>query len=333
MKIKKQYLIDILSLVNPGLANKAVIEQSDCFIFQGGRVYTYNDEISISHPIDLDVEGAVNGGKLLTMLKKSNDEEVDVFVESGQLRVHGKKSKAGIRMDEDVKLPFNEGKDNVQWEQLPENFCEAVKFCLFSTSKDASRPLLTCVHINGNIAESCDNFRLTQYALDKEVGEYLIPAEAAKSLIVHTPVSVALIDGWLHFALENDVLFCCRTFADTYPDISKIMVFTGEDIKWSDGLPEAIDRAGVFGESQLKGAGSMITITISEGRLFVRGEGDYGFLEEEMRIRFAGEAKFIINAEFFMEILRYGGTSVVGKQKLKFTGNKWTHVVSLLPKN
>ena len=133
--------------------------------------------------------------------------------------------------------------------------------------------------------------------------------------------------------LDGGVLFCCRTFFDRYPDISPIMNVVGEKATWPGGLSDALDRAGVFGESQLKGSGSLVMVSLSEGRMTIRGEGDYGFLEEDMRIRFAGDAKFVINAGFFMEILQHDCESVVGKQKLKFTGDKWTHVVSLLPKN
>ena len=167
MKIKRQELINVLSLVNPGLAQKAIIEQSECFIFQGGRVFTFNDEVAVSHPLELDVEGAVNGKKLLDTLKKGADEEVDIFVEGGMLRLHGKKSRVGIKMDEDVKLPFAEVGENAKaaWATLPEDFCAAVRFCLFSTSRDASRPLLTCVHVKDGVAESCDNFRLTRYEM------------------------------------------------------------------------------------------------------------------------------------------------------------------------
>ena len=52
MKINRKELLDTLSIVSPGVSNKEMaIEQATTFAFLKDRVVTYNDEISISHPI------------------------------------------------------------------------------------------------------------------------------------------------------------------------------------------------------------------------------------------------------------------------------------------
>lgn len=336
MKTNRKELLKVLEMVNPGLASKAIIEQSECFIFQHGRVYTFNDEVAVSHTIDLDFEGAVNGKKFLDLLRKSKDDELDIFIEEGMLRVHGKKSRAGLKTDFNVKLPFSEVGDNTEaiWNSLPEEFCNSIRFCLFSTSRDATRPLLTCVHINGDVVESCDNFRMTRrYMSSKLEGKpILIPADVVKDLADFLPIKVARIGGWLHFLNEKEMVFCCRTYSEAYPDVSRVLKVEGEVAKWPDKIEEAIERAGVFGESSIKGLNSRVTVELSEGRVMIRGEGDHGFFEEDMRLRFAGDASFEINASFFAEILQHTNEATIGKEQLKFEDENWVHIVGLMVK-
>ena len=65
MKVNKEKLRQALEIVRPGLANKEVIEQATSFAFMDGRVVTYNDEISISHPVEgIEIEGAVKADQL-----------------------------------------------------------------------------------------------------------------------------------------------------------------------------------------------------------------------------------------------------------------------------
>ena len=71
MKINKVELQEALEKVKPGLASRELIEQSTSFAFMGDRVVTYNDEISISHPVkNLDVTGAVKAQTLYAFLNK-----------------------------------------------------------------------------------------------------------------------------------------------------------------------------------------------------------------------------------------------------------------------
>jgi len=79
MKIKKDDLKRALEIVKPGLANKEIIEQSGSFAFIEGRVVTYNDEISVSHPIkDLEITGTIRAEELYKFLGKIKEEEIDV---------------------------------------------------------------------------------------------------------------------------------------------------------------------------------------------------------------------------------------------------------------
>ena len=86
MKINKAELQNALEKVKPGLAGKELIEQSTSFSFVNNRVVTYNDEISISHPVKgLEIKGAVKAQALYSFLGKVKKEEIDVEYEDNQI--------------------------------------------------------------------------------------------------------------------------------------------------------------------------------------------------------------------------------------------------------
>jgi hypothetical protein len=77
--MQRQELIDALETVKPGLAQKEIVEQSSSFAFIDGKVVTYNDEISISHPVEgLKVEGAVRAEELYQLLHRITRDEVEI---------------------------------------------------------------------------------------------------------------------------------------------------------------------------------------------------------------------------------------------------------------
>ena len=86
--MKKAELIKALEAVRPGLANKEMIEQSTSFAFMKDRVVTYNDEISISYPIqDLDLTGAIKAEELYAFLSKAKTEDIDVEITDAEIRL------------------------------------------------------------------------------------------------------------------------------------------------------------------------------------------------------------------------------------------------------
>ena len=159
MKVNKRELQDALTIVEPGLANKEVIEQTTSFAFVKGRVVTYNDEISMSYPVKgLHLTGAVKADKLYALLKKIKlkkdkegkvDENIDITLGEAEIEISYYSMKAGLALQSDIKLPLDqEIAEKGEWKALPEDFMPAIKFTMTCCSRDMSRPVLTCIHIN-----------------------------------------------------------------------------------------------------------------------------------------------------------------------------------------
>ena len=169
MKVETQKLTEALEIVKPGLAKKDIIEQTTSFAFLKGRVITYNDEFSLSHPLNgIDFEGAVLADNLYKLLKRIKNEEIDVTIQKSNILFKAGKIKAGLVMQSEVKLPLEEIESPKSWVPVPDKFTKFLSLSVTSCSKDMSRPILTAIHINEEgYIEASDSFRITRCQFDR----------------------------------------------------------------------------------------------------------------------------------------------------------------------
>lgn len=343
MKTNRKKFIDVLQAVKPGLAQREIIEHSTSFIFKDNQLMTYNDEVSVRHKLGKEfkeLDGcAIQSKELFALLNKLTDEEIEIEVTDSELKVQGKKNKAGIKLEaaniEEFVNALGKPKD---WESLPASFLTAIGFCMFSAGKDMTKPLLTCIYVKGQDVLSSDDKRITHYELGNkaDLEELLIPASVAKDLKSYTPTEYSVTDGWLHFRNEEEVVFSCRTMEGTYSATKAMQIIDsveGETAKLPAGLPEALERAGIFSSgTDIKTANDdRIKITLADGELTVRGEGSGGWFEETTRIRYKGEAlEFEVNPAHLQAILSHTDEVMIGERMLKFEGENFSHVVSIL---
>ena len=161
MKIKKEELLDVLYTVKPGLAKKAIIEQATHFIFTGDDVCTFNDQISISCPIETDFKCSVPADKFYEVINKIDSDEITIIQKDNELTINGKKVKSGLAIstdDEVIKmLDEMDFPDDKDWKKLPKDFSDGISLCSFSVSNDISHPYLSNILVSGkNIISSDD---------------------------------------------------------------------------------------------------------------------------------------------------------------------------------
>jgi len=185
--MNKTNLQTALEIVKPGLAGKEMIEQSTSFAFMEGRVVTYNDEISISHPIEgLKINGAVQAEELYELLSKLKKDEIEITTKGNEIILKSGRTKAGLTLQQEIKLPLEEIGELGKWKPLPEDFLKHIKFAMAACSRDMSRPVLTCVHVSKDgIIEGSDSFRIARCQLKTEmpVKTFLLPASSAIQVI------------------------------------------------------------------------------------------------------------------------------------------------------
>lgn len=303
MKINRANLLTILAAVKPGLASKDIVEQYVSFIFKGGRVYTYNEQVAISHPTECAFEGAVVAKEFYSILSKLKDAEIELVIEGGELRVAGKNSKAGVRVQFEIDLPFDEIHPT-EWHVLSPDFAGAVNFASFCASKDTLDEILNCLHIKDDAVEACDRFRILKHSLKTPFdGEVLIPARAAAGLQTYDPTHFSMEQGWIHFKNKLDVIYSVRIGEGDYPSLDNYYVPGGIEVKLPSDTIEILERAKIFmpGETD---ADMNVELCFEVGKLTIRSQNEKGWFEECADIDYtADELTFQANPEFFRTML------------------------------
>ncbi len=334
--ISKAKLVQALEKTRPGLANKEMIEQSTSFVFSNGKIITYNDEISIAHPLEelKNIEGVVKAEELYKLLTKMTDDELKISVVNNEFRITAKNVKAGLVIEQEIKLPLLKNIQLEKWQPLPENFLDALKLVMFSCSRDMSKPVLTCLNITPNYVEASDGFRVTRRNLKgkiQTIGAFLIPESSVKQVISYDVESIFVDEEWVHFKTKDNTTLSCRVFHDNYPNIDAtgILEVDGIELHFPSNLDKVIERVGVFANKQDL-VDSEVYIEIADKKFKVRGQNEYGWVEEECRINYnKNPIKFSTNPNFLKDIIPLTRKCTVGLEKMKFVGDDWVHVLVL----
>src|ERR1700722_12769722 len=146
--VNRENFLSCLEAVQPGLSAKEIVEQSSCFAFQGGEVFSFNDEIACRCPSPLNdsFQGAVQADKLLNILRKLPEEEITISMTDTHLIIKGKGRGFDARREQEITLPVGAVEKPETWKELHKDFCEASSIVQQCTGSDQSRFLSICVH-------------------------------------------------------------------------------------------------------------------------------------------------------------------------------------------
>ncbi len=328
MRVKRENLLHKLQQVSPGLASREIVEQSASFVFKDGRIFTFNDEILCSAAYDCDLTGAVHAAPLVTLLSKLAEDEVDIQIKEGELTINGKRSRSGIRMNQEVLLPIDSVDAPTGWKELHTEFSDALEVVQGSASKDDLHFNLTCIHLSSNHVEACDGYQMTRYNLKTGLEkDCLIKRDSAKSLVGLGFTKVSEGKNWIHFKADG-LEISCRRWVQDYIDLDELMAFKGRKTTLPGGLAEAVEKAEIF--SSDNASENQVLVQMKDGRLRLKGEGAHGWYEERRKIEYDGESiSFMIPPKLLTEITRRTNECEVTDERLKIDAGKFTFVACL----
>lgn len=338
MNLNKKELLEALEIVKPGLSTKEIIEQSTSFAFIKNRVITYNDEISISHPVKgLKLTGAIKADEFYKLLSKLKGDEIEMDIQESEVLLKAGKARAGITLQQEIRLPLEEVNKPEDWKVLPEKFCHHLRFAMGACSNDMSRPILTCVNIKSDgTVEASDSYRLVKAKCPKKTGveTFLLPATSASHVVKLQPTQICLGNGWVHFKTEVGTVLSCRVFEDNFPDITPHLGVKGTKVEFPKTIKDVLERASVFAKRD-HFLDEQINITIGGNRIKVKGESSAGWFEEECNMRYdKNPVTLLITPYLIQDILNETHECIISDGKIKFEGEDWVYVALLrMPKN
>jgi len=332
MKINRKQLLAELNSVKLGLAKNEVIEQSGSFLFSDGFVHTFNDEIFAMIETSLkDIHGAISSEALLKILNKAKEKELDVFVKNNELHIKGKRFVTGIPINKEIKLPVDSIELPEEYLTVQENFSALAKLTCLTAGKSMDEPLLTCVHLNDDVLESCDNDRITICSLDAGTEmEGLIPAASLLQITNEEIEEIAINESWMFFKTTENVIFACRLFNEEYVDLSQyIPKKEGKQIEFPSEFTTVLERADVFSENKLTSE-KMATINIEKtGKLTIETKNDNGWYKERAKINLKEPLRFHINIDFLKDVLQLSTSIVIVDDFLLFLDENSIHLIQL----
>lgn len=336
--ISREALLSILESVQPGLAQREIVEQGSCFVFMGedGRVWTYNDEIACSCESPLNITGAVQAQPLLDVLRKMNEETIKFKVADGELIITGAMKQVGVRMEAEVLLPVAdiELPSDDDWKELPKKFCEAIGLVERCAARDESTFALACVHIHPKHIEAYDNIQMGRYKLKMPVSEHiLIRRNSIKHIYQLGVHEMAETRSWIHFRNPNGLVFSCRKTlmseldSASALDVDSIVNFSGQVTAFPKGLTAATERAQVF--SATNSDGNLVTVELKNQKLRIKGRGVNGWYMEVTSCAYDGaECSFMIDPELLRLLTQYEQCEIT-EGRMKVEVGKFVYVTCL----
>ena len=329
MRINRGDFLKELESVLPGLSVREIIEQSSCFIFKDSRVMTYNDEISCSQASSLQIEGAVQAIPLINILRKLQEETIEVIAQLDKLIIKGKNKQAGIRMESEILLPVDSVEPVEKWTKLPTDFSEAVGMIKNCAGRDETQFVMTCIHITPKWIEACDNYQAARYRILTDIKQsVLIRSDSLKPIESLEMNKFSITKNWIHFKNVTGLIFSCRKLVEEYPKLGKLFKVEGEDTTLPKGLKEAIERAEVFSVENAED--NQITVHIKKGKIKIEGQGISGDFWEVKKVKYSGKSlSFTISPELLRELIERHNVCQVSKKCIKMQVGKFTYIASL----
>lgn len=335
MLINRANLKEALEMVRPGLARKEIMTQTTSFAFIDGHVVTYNNEISLRHPLTgINFQGAIVAEQLYKFLDKLNKEEIDVERVKNEIVIKCGRAKAGLAIQEEILLPLKEFEEEKKWYELTEDFIKGLRFVVRVCSKESSRPLLNCVHINENgFVEASDGFRIARFTIPLYNFPYtfLLPAQTIMEIITLSPQEIAWGQGWVHFRANQQTILSCRLFDGVYPNTNAYLIADGARVVFPQTIMDVLERAVVFAKRDSFLLES-VTVTLSNNRLKMTSEAEEhtGWFEEEINMKYDDEeVVFSITPHLLKDILMATKECIISKGKLKFNEETWEYITLL----
>lgn len=333
MTVNREKLLYALESVQPGLATREILEQSSCFVFKNGEVITFNEEISCRATSTLDpaIEGAVQATPMLEILRKLQEDEIDVFVDEQKIRIKGKRRKSWHAFEQKIVLPIEYVEKPGKWNKLHSEFAEAINIVQQCAEKDESVFSLTCVHIHPEYVEACSNSQICRWPLKTKIKQATIVRRGSIRHITTLGVNeFSETDSWLHFRNPKGTILSCRRYIDTndFPDLSELLQITGTPMTLPNSLEEAVEKANIF--SAQNADNNYLRVVIRPGKFKIIGEGISGGYEEFRNFPYDGPAfEFLIAPELLKELAKKHRDCIISEDRLKVDAGSYQYLTCL----
>lgn len=296
MNIQKKELLENLKMAMPGIeTGSATLQGADLFVFYDGKIFTYNDSISVTVPIQSEgllaekIEGCVKAEEFYKVISKFPSDEIKFSVTENKtwLLKCGKAKAEMTLLDFDYLSRIkNIAPKEDSWNDLDDDFVSGIGSCKMSSNKTK----LAGVYVEDDCVVSTDGNQMNYYNLkEKKLPKFWISDNSVSEILkLKKLVAMQLQGTWAHFKSEDGTLFSIKTLqADSFPYEQVKMIIDTSDpsksmlhAKFPKELFNAIDRAVSF--SMDISEHSAVRLVISKEKIEVSSERSAGKYNEKV---------------------------------------------------
>ena len=299
--MKRKDITKTLELVKPATSDQLPVPIFNDFIFGGGVVYAWNDQLAIMGPCPIQEYFAVKGATLFGFLTNSRAKEVSFTISGDDIIIKTGKSKMTMPYSIRDTFLFEEPDDNWDVElQITPELMEGIKICLVTSSEDFSLPALmgVSVIITKNVhLYSCDSDAVSRYLIGKakkkmNEGYYTLPNEFCHSFMRVFNKSAAasgvisINKEWAKAEFNNKYKVYGRVIENDDPInyeklIARTLKSEPDYIKIPKGLNYALLRARVVADVESK----RTIFNIKDNKLRLNTETEIGNVKDVVKLR------------------------------------------------
>lgn len=341
IKVNRIEFLTLLEAIEPGTSARDHIEQSTSVILRKGYGITYNGEVMGRVKTNLPPEwtAAVHAKTLINVFRTLEEDEVECDLIGTILHVRGKRRKIKIVAETDIISPVSEIEKPAGWNELPEDFCPAVRMVGECTGKDKKQQYVyTCVHIHPEYIEASNNRQICRFNCDMSAltEAALVRRDPIVHIVNQDVTHFAETATWLHFLAPNGLILSVLRSQEVFPDFTQHLQFRGVKTALPKNLISATALAEIFSGEDTEN--SSVEIALKPGFLRIMGEGAHGSASEITKVKYDGpEIAFRVGPKILAGIVEKHNAAEVGNHnqfgidvmKLKVDGGKWVFITNM----
>jgi hypothetical protein len=336
VRVSRETLSASLSLVSAGLSTRNFVEQSSCFVFEHGWVYTYNEEVCCRAKLPPGLEvltGAVRAEPLVAALDAVSDDDVTLNPKPGRLDLAAGAAKVWVRMESEILLPARDvGLPDVWAPVDAQRFKSAVLTAAATAGTNDEEFVTVCVHLHPEFVEASDRKQVYRCTIDTGVPEsFLVRAASLAKCVDIGPTNIGVTDEWVHFRTNTSgrgLYVSARRHVEDYPDLTPSLEFRGTPARLPESGVAASKLGGVFTASDKEN--NKLLVRVSAGTMVVVGEGAFGGAEIHLPMTYDGPpVSFRIPPATLARVIKEYNACEIGANKLRASGEDWVYMTVL----
>jgi len=327
MKIQKDELLKKVQILAPYAKDNPRLENCDLLFFYNNRIWVTNGLILVSSKFETDEKTfSIPANELVKFLKKTKETEFDLKIDESSVSFVSK----SINLDFGITDIENEVKrfsfEIGEFEQLNEDFFEALEICQKTANKDKD-------HISSSVVFDIDaatgGARIAATCCDVDIkSSFCIHPIVSEFIIKNYPIEYCVLP-------ENVVVMNGEDYQIKFKshDISNFdgwrrffEDFEGNDIEFPKDFDKVIDECVIFKDDD-----NAINIKIFENEAVIIGnKGAKGRIKKNIEFDgFNENIEFFVDSDLFYDSLKLTKKAKINDHGIMFIGEKFKRIVKI----